>query len=276
MYVAKYWSRAETHSPTDLQRKTILVQYGHSYESQDEANAMARQRLHTLVESAKKGLNEDLRHALTDYLHADPLREEFIRDEKLGTVLFVITRNSYGCLVLNVDRVMFVDLDFNPLPFLARLKKNMIDKLLPFLRKKKIRQAQLTWNTHPDLKSQTPRSEAELIKIHELNKYCQAHSDFGGRIYRTPNGLRMLVTSDFYLADSERAQNIMSELGSDKIYIRLCKIQRCFRARLTPKPWRCGFKRHQLRFPYTPQDQTLFNEWLSIYQQKKQNYQACS
>ncbi len=42
-----------------------------------------------------------------------PMREPVLREVKKdnGELAAVVTRNSYGCLVLNTARVMFVDVD---------------------------------------------------------------------------------------------------------------------------------------------------------------------
>ena len=36
------------------------------------------------------------------------------------------------------------------------------------------------------------------------------------------------------------ADQVFDTLGADPPYRRLCRTQKCFLARLTPKPWRCG------------------------------------
>jgi hypothetical protein len=36
------------------------------------------------------------------------------------------------------------------------------------------------------------------------------------------------------------ANMLMRFLRADPDYVRLCAVQECYRARLTPKPWRCG------------------------------------
>lgn len=33
-------------------------------------------------------------------------------------------------------------------------------------------------------------------------------------------------------------------LGADPTYVRMCRNQRCFRARVSPKPWRIGIESH--------------------------------
>ena len=69
----------------------------------------------------------------------------------------------------------------------------------------------------------------------------------------------------------------MSELGADPLYVQLCKRQQSFRARLTPKPWRCGARPVPSRWPFaTAAEEGHFKEWLADYQGKAKAFSACS
>lgn len=41
---------------------------------------------------------------------------------------------------------------------------------------------------------------------------------------------------------------LLTDFGSDPLYIRLCRLQESFRARLTPQPWRCRLQSLPVRF----------------------------
>ena len=58
----------------------------------------------------------------------------------------------------------------------------------------------------------------------------------------------------------------MKALGADPAFLHLCRIQGSFRARLTPKPWRCGQANPPGSFPREPEAQAAFAEWLAQYQ----------
>jgi hypothetical protein len=63
---------------------------------------------------------------------------------------------------------------------------------------------------------------------------------------------------------------------SDPLYMRLCRIQKSFRARLTPKPWRCGSSKLKVGFPFTgPHDQTRFNNWQAQYEPLANRFATC-
>ena len=73
---------------------------------------------------------------------------------------------------------------------------------------------------------------------------------WGWRVYRTRAGLHLLATQGLVEADSDVADGVFEALGADPLYQKLCKTQNCFRARLTPKPWRCGVHRKPQRWPW--------------------------
>lgn len=52
------------------------------------------------------------------------------------------------------------------------------------------------------------------------------------------------MTNRLFEPIAEGTRTLLSELGADPKYELLCRVQRSFRARLTPKPWRAG--RHAL------------------------------
>jgi hypothetical protein len=68
-------------------------------------------------------------------------------------------------------------------------------------------------------------------------------------------------------------------LGVDPMYAQMCFNQNCFRARISPKPWRIGLQR--LRQPYSaawrPEhaDLPARREWVDAYERESLAYAAC-
>jgi len=59
----------------------------------------------------------------------------------------------------------------------------------------------------------------------------------------------------------------------------MCKVQRCFRARLTPKPWRIGIDR-RIRPPVAAWSAGQANlperlQWIARYEQRSTGHAAC-
>lgn len=96
------------------------------------------------------------------------------------------------------------------------------------------------------------------------------------RLYKTAAGYRALITNAGFQPGSPQSENLLRQFGSDPLYIRLCQMQQSFRARLTPKPWRCGVRTPPVSFPYeTPQDQARIRDWEARYTWASANYATC-
>jgi quercetin 2,3-dioxygenase len=96
------------------------------------------------------------------------------------------------------------------------------------------------------------------------------------RVYRTFAGMRCLVTNQVFEPGRPDAAAILQALGSDPLYVRLCQAQECFRARLTPKPWRCGVAQPPSRFPFDNLSVELrYRHWELQYGAVCASYAAC-
>ena len=73
-----------------------------------------------------------------------------------------------------------------------------------------------------------------------LSSVLAGRPDVAIRAYRTRAGWRLLCTNHTFDPAGEEARSFLTELGADAKYVLLCRAQRSFRARLTPKPWRAG------------------------------------
>ena len=95
-------------------------------------------------------------------------------------------------------------------------------------------------------------------------------------LYRTAGGLRALVTHELFKPSDGPTLDVLDTLGCDPLYVRLCKTQECFRARLTPKPWRCGQSKPAVRWPWEGEAQRdRFDRWLAAYTTSQADYATC-
>jgi hypothetical protein len=222
-----------------------------SSQSLADAQALANQAAQQLADRFRSG---DFPPKGGGYYPDRPFREQIMQEVKndSGEAAAVVTRNSYGCLVLNTARVMFVDIDL-PEPKPPGLFKKLFGK--------------------PDLTPPVNQQSAALAKI---ETWTRSHPEWGWRIYRTRAGLRLLATQGLVEADSDVADGVFEALGADPLYRRLCKTQKCFRARLTPKPWRCGIHRKPQRWPWLDAKQeTRFQKWEAQYLSYSANWATC-
>ena len=56
----------------------------------------------------------------------------------------------------------------------------------------------------------------------------------------------------------------MRIFDADRLYVSLCASQQCYRARLTPKPWRIGMRRY-----------SGDASWVGDYDSRRRDYAVC-
>ena len=66
----------------------------------------------------------------------------------------------------------------------------------------------------------------------------------------------------------------MDEFHCDSLYMTICQKQDCFRARLTPKPYRMNMRRYKVPFPREIED-AEFQGWLAEYERESRNFNVC-
>jgi hypothetical protein len=226
------------------------------WRSSDTSEAVAHQ---SALAAARRILDAFLRGKRLDRYEYGcmPLREEVLNQVETadGRLLGVVTRNGYGSAVLNTERVMFVDIDF---PEHADDAGKSLFKGL-FGRKQK-----------------SPEEEKEERARAAVDRFMAANPSWGMRLYRTFAGLRAIVTHDVMDPQSMAALDVLKQLGSDPLYVKLCKAQECFRARLTPKPWRCGCIPNPLRHPITDAKLLVWYErWKKDYETRQARFATC-
>ncbi len=205
----------------------------------DDSLAAAQAAAHERINTVAQTL-----HSVDDlerygYGDRQPLREEII---KTITDETIITRNAYGSLVLNTARVMFIDID------LKEAKAGLFGQ-------------------PPDVVG-----EARA----RIEKWVNRNPGWGMRVYRTKAGLRCIATHDLFDPEDSRTQTILKELESDPLYVTLCRAQKCFRARLTPKHWRCDIHKRPPHYPYeNAKGEERHQRWVRFYEETIRNYAVC-
>ena len=216
-----------------------------------EAQSLADQAAQQLADRFRAG---DFPPKGGGYYPDRPFREQVLKEIKdaTGNTAAVITRNSYGCQVLNTARVMFVDIDL-PEPKPTGFFQRLFGK--------------------PDVSAPAASEGGALANI---ENWTRNRPDWGWRIYRTRAGLRLLATHDLVEADTSATKEIFEALGTDPLYQKLCQNQKCFRARLTPKPWRCGVHSKPERWPWLDEKrEKRFQKWETLYQSYAFNWATC-
>ena len=289
MIVPDYWAEAKLKERINGRQVTIK-RFGWSNSSEEDAleNATARAKEAMLL--ARQG--ETVRRAdhKVSYNGNEglPIREEVIaRHDDV-----VITRNIYGALCLNTPDVLFADIDY-PLEVASTLPVKLLllvmgigfavgwltdlmfwigsaGILLGFV------VLGITTLVQKVKRAKQPTPEA--LAMEKVKEYLSANADANLRVYKTPLGLRVLFMHKLFDPSSDDTMSILTKLDSDAIYIQMCKNQQCFRARVSPKPWRIGIERLTPRpgvWPISKDRLPARQHWVEAYTEKAENYAAC-
>ncbi len=252
MRIPRHWTKA-SYTGRNLEGKELTcTAWGWSFDGLARAKDDARARAQRVFDSLLNGRQP------SSYDYSDrPLREEIVDSMRQGDKdLAVITRNRYGALVLNTASVLFVDIDF------PRIEpEGLLDAILLSL---------------SGSRRKSRRSAIAERTLESVRDWSQRHSNHAFRIYRTFAGLRLLFVDSLYDPSSEQVSRILDELDSDPLYRTLTAKQECFRARLTPKPWRCKAHVPPNQYPWADErDERLYRDWEDRYAQATETYKVC-
>ncbi len=244
----KFWARSKT-IPIHGHTVKFATCSGFSNISQEDALRVANERAanHAHLINTNQPLDYDYNRL--------PFCEEVIeRFTKDGELVTVISRVHYGSIVLNTSNVLFADID---LP--RRLLKKPSRGLFSFF-------------------SKAPEPEIPgAAVIENLQEICNVDRSLGFRLYRTAAGFRAMATSRPFDVNDPLTTTLLEKMRSDGLYVVLCKRQQCFRARLTPKPFRIGIKHPPARFPYADEAAvSAVTQWQSGYDQASKKYSTCA
>lgn len=239
MNIPPYWAKASSSATRPDGMELHLTAWGWSLADPAEAQRKASERLSRMVERVTRGEELPTRYPYG----ASALREQILDEIREGSeVRAVITRNGYGCAVINAPEVMFVDID-TPDPSLGQGLRRLFSR------------------------GGSPDDDA-VKKITE-----SLTSTF--RIYRTAAGFRLLSVDRTWTPGSPEAEKLMTAVSADPAYVQLCKAQKTFRARVTPKPWRCDQPSAPGSHPREPQEARAFDQWLQTYEKRSSGHSVC-
>ncbi len=293
MLVARYWASARAEGVRGNGRPTGLSRFGWSNTSQDDAERLARARADEAM--VRRLAGEDVPHRERslpyDAGEGIPIREEILRELDEG----VLTRNSYGAVCLNTEAALFVDVDFRDRgPFfgcalslavvlglvVAALVAQRSAPVAGALAACVVGGAVVAWVAARARERRRAGHEVEEATA-PLGAWCRSHPGWLVRVYRTPNGLRLLPMHAALTPSGPEAIAFMSAMNADPRYVTMCRLQQCSRARLTPKSWRMREGPPRLtprsgRWPLRDPEQIARRaEWVRAYDEARTGYAAC-
>lgn len=255
MKLARFWTRGEGQAVSRAGVPIRIVSRGWSDESIEDARRLARERAGRL---ARRLASDPGARKQYDYDDA-PVPEPVIQDFRPLGQAAVITRNSYGALVLNTDELLFADVDqeddgAQPAAAVGQALSGLFSLF--------------------GGKRAAPPAPASPAP--DRIRRVAERRGFAARVYKTAAGYRVMITDRPIPAGGGDTMAILEEFGSDPMYQRLCRAQQTFRARLTPKPWRCNFGKPPSKFPFeTPREQSAYEQWQSEYHRHISRFATC-
>lgn len=256
MIVPTYWAEGRIRERI-AGKQVTMRRFGWSDESQAAAQAHADERTREAMARFKAGETRERFEYKRAYNGAEgvPIREEIL--ERHGTT--VITRNGYGARCLNTPDVLFVDVDVPVGGFGSWVRRT----LGPLLRLFAPSRAEDPWIA-------TERRVRKAIAARPRERW---------RLYRTPAGFRLLALHRTYASDDPDVARIFTTLGVDPIYEIMCTRQHCFRARVSPKPWRVGMPKHigpaNAAWPIKPERMSQRERWVEEYERRSRGFASC-
>lgn len=293
MIIPQFWAEARLQH-RERGRQITIRRFGWSDDSLAAAQAHADTRVREAMARALAGekLTRRERRAAYNGSEGVPIREEIV--ERDGET--VITRNGYGALCLNTPNVFFADIDFDEKPgcravLIATLLVGVAVAVamrvaldLSLVRAIVIGVAAAILLGYGTV-GVWQRAIAALQGGQEgrarkrIARFAARNPSWRMRLYRTPAGMRVLALHRTFDPREAEVTRAFDDLGVDATYARMCHNQNCFRARVTPKPWRLGMQR--LRAPYSAvwqsehRDLPGRREWVDAYGRASEGYAAC-
>ena len=248
MQFHRHWVRVVVEPPVGSTLDPVVA-YGCSNQSIEAARRDADARGRRILDGLELGEPPD------PYGYPDerPMREELIETrERDGHLVAAISRNGSGCLVLNTSEFMFIDVDRGIDTPIAALRRGL---------------SRLFGGADTDA-----QEEAVLGRFRTV----AGEEGLVLRVYRTAGGWRAAVLNRVFDPGDESSDALLRRFGADPLYRRLCRGQRCYRARLTPKPWRCAAPAPPSGFPWASDEaEATFREWEIDYHERCREWAVC-
>ncbi len=232
---------------------------GQSNVGLEDARVQGERKLATLPTPDKYPLEKPLGGSEYVPYGERPLAEEFLKEitDDSNRIVAVLTRNHYGSVVLNSAEVGFFDVD-------------RIDSPVPT--EGVLGQIASWWGGKKKKSVKPPRTDQLDGLLDKLREYSMDNF----RVYQTAAGYRVLLLNRLVEPKDSLVESLFKDLSCDPLYCRLCLAQDCFRARLTPKPWRCGVKLPGSVFPrQSERAKQRFATWLQSYEKAIPRYAVC-
>ena len=315
MIIPDYWDEhRETRTVTSQGRKHVS-RFGWSDVSQQQAKNHAKSRLEEAFNQLEEGIEIELREHRVSYNGSDgmPIREEIVQfhgDSIVSRNIYgALCLNTPDVLFADIDFgenyenkfstfwtwLLFLAgaLQYNYAPNLIyNFSWNYLGVELQYFTYKYFNEinpglllaafAFISWlvllfvNKRYDLNDEEFFNRSISKNIQLIEDFSAKRPDWNLRVYRTHSGLRIIVLHDVFDPNAPEVSEFFEAVNCDPQYVRMCQIQNCFRARVSPKPWRMELDRLTGGiWPIKANKLEGRRQWVSEYDQLSEQYRTC-
>ncbi len=293
MIVPQYWAEGRIQHREPGKQITIR-RFGWSDTSQADAQTRADDRTQAAFQrwrSGEKGFEKRERKAAYNGAVGVPIREEIV--SRHGDT--IITRNSYGARCLNTPNVFFADIDYEYTNIGLSAAVGCLVSISGCASVVAFWRIGVVWSVVfacllfalgcmiPGVVRNFRHWMAggpEAAGRSRIYRFLSKHPEWNLRIYRTPAGLRVMATHQAFSPDDPAVAQCFRAFQTDPLYVRMCLNQKCFRARVTAKPWRVGISTRMKprlgAWPVAPERMPVRIAWIVAYEEAAQLFAACT
>lgn len=256
MKFPRYWSKGSFQADPGYKAPFKAQVWQWSDDSLEDAHRKAEEAARRLAQRLEVGQTLPRGYGYSDRPLREPVLREFTCSD--GQPAAILSRNAFGCTILNTARMMFIDVDDSPnSPDDGPEAKSLLSRLFGSRRKE-------------------PSGQPYTARLNSFAEALGSRGHWNLRVYRTRAGFRLVAAHGWFDPLSNEVAAIFREFGGDPLYGKLCTVQECFRARLTPKPWRVGCGAPPVRWPFQEAGHEQgFKRWEADYLAAARNHATC-
>lgn len=280
MKIARYWAKGEANAYRSDGVPISLSIWRWSDSSEQDAQQRASTAAQEAAHRMESGAAPEGGYGYLDNPPREEILEEITGED--GQTIATVTRNSYGSLILNTDSMMFIDVDVESDSGFSA-SGGILSKLVSLLsgsgRRRKKAQVSSEFVIAHGRAGYAEDEAAMQVPEGPTGRIAQAAAMFPAdtfRLYQTAAGYRIMLVNRPVSPTSDECKRILASFDADPLYARLCEKQECFRARLTPKHWRCELPGPPCRYPLrNASEERVYDEWITQYEQVIEPYATC-
>jgi hypothetical protein len=319
MIIPDYWDEHKEKRKLSTRKQATITRFRWSDLNQDDAKRHAKQRVEEAFQKLEDGQEVERREKRVSYNGSEgvPIREEVVQfhgDAVVSRNIYgALCINTPDVLFADIDfgenyqeeignfwawvlmtggllqylwfpniiydfswNVLSFELQYFTATYLFETNPGIIVAIL----------GAISWiviyvmNANSVIDDEQFAQDATDFNMQYIEEFSTNHPDWNLRVYRTPAGLRIMVLHDVFQPNDPLVEEFFDSVNSDPQYVWMCKRQECFRARVSPKPWRVlsSDVEQKLDQGVWPVDESFMAErkkWVTQYEKASEEYASC-